>query len=75
MPAIDLLSGPIKRRFYRMVVVAKELKKMGNVSKRRLQSYGEYIHGYRKYKAEKMKLLSNEIKHEFAERNDVQFSK
>lgn len=41
-----------------MSYTAKELKRMGNVSKRRLQNYGEYIQGYKQYKAEKNKLVS-----------------
>ena len=36
---------------------AKKLKRMGNVSKRRLQSYEEYIWRYKQYKASKIKSL------------------
>lgn len=41
-----------------MSLTAKELKRMGNVSKRRLHSYDEFIQCYKKYKAEKKKLRS-----------------
>lgn len=39
-----------------MAINAKELVKMGNVSKRRLQTYEAFIKGYKHYKAEKEKL-------------------
>ncbi|WP_283092954.1 hypothetical protein [Planococcus alpniumensis] len=39
-----------------MMINAKELAKMGNVSKRRLQTYEDFIKSYKQYKAEKEKL-------------------
>lgn len=41
-----------------MVINAKELVEMGNVSKRRLQTYEAFIKAYKQYKTEKEKLTS-----------------
>lgn len=39
-----------------MVIKVEELAKMGHVSKRRLQTYEEFIESYKQYKVEKVKL-------------------
>ncbi|WP_269147323.1 hypothetical protein [Planococcus antarcticus] len=41
-----------------MVVIAKELVKMGNASTRRQLTYEEFIESYKQYKVEKAKLIA-----------------